>query len=90
METNTDSTATRFPLGATVRMSGYSLESSRQYWLIQGDRMRQDRAHESYLSKVAKRGTVTAHLPGQYGSAIEVAWADGTKSQGLDYMFALA
>ena len=82
-----ESTARRFPIGQTVKLSGYALESSRMYWLGLGHEPAKTRARDNYHAKQAARGIVTAHCPTKHSqAAIEITWDSGPKSTCLDYM----
>jgi hypothetical protein len=80
-------------IGNTVRKSGYALKSARDYWLLQGEYSRKQRAKEQFDALAAMRGTVIEILAGDpkrwVSPGLKIQWSNGTVSQCLDYMVEL-
>jgi len=70
---------TALQIGDRVRHSGYALQSSRDWWLQQGEPRRKQLAKDAYDKLVAERGTVSAILH----NGFEIKWDNGSVSRCL-------
>lgn len=77
--------------GDRVRYSAYALRSDRDYWLGLGQYAAKARAKEQLDAKAARRGTVTAIVPGRFVSTVVVKF-DGQEGEHRadPYLFEIA
>lgn len=78
------------PVGATVKHSGYALQSQRDFWQQCGREPQKSRLKEAYLERVALRGVVTQAYHNGYANGYDVLWSNGQTSSCLTCMIELA
>lgn len=73
-------------VGATVRHSGYALQSQRDFWQACGREPQKSKLKESYFERVAMRGTVTQAYHNGYADGYDILWSNGQVSSCLTHM----
>lgn len=68
-------------VGDRVKLSGYALQSARDWWLGLGDYTRKQAARKYLDDQMARRGVVASAKD----HTITVVWDDGIVTHSLDY-----